>query len=639
MKLRMALGLVSSGLTLLIGASIMPKHASVSFSEQDSAHNVMVNFGAVVDPPLVKKFDFMNSGIVPMERYHRDIHLIDNLKAQSLRIDLFWGNSQINGWTSEMITGTVDNLRFNFSEIDELSQMLKEHNMAGYWSYCYNPLPLQVGNGHATQPSDLDAWRKIMYAFAKHFREENLRPEYQAIWNEPDLTGVFYNRPMDDYFQLYQYGVQGLREGDPDAYVGGPDLALFSNAWVSPFLDFVKENALPLDFFSFHAIGTSPELAVRSVRRAFSDYPYFEKTSLVFSELNPSKIYTGSSPLIHYTWAPIVLDNIEFLVEQTDITRAHWAQFMDSGVDTLGIIGIDGHRRATYNAFQLYAQMPVDRRELTTTLPVSGFASTDNHTAAVLLWNRSRSDQQLDIAFENVPFSSGTLRVYRIDFEHSSYVDNSSSEELAPVEVQSDLITEGLTWTGTLPINSVIYLEIQDGTGISELDSTPVADAIIRVDRYFPDRGKDNYAEFDRRTWITRLGMGEQDFAYSIVGVTVEGLPSKLDVSYQVDGEVQKLDENSVIGLRLDFEEQGRYTKSVLFHGGVYDDARSARMPWGTERQADQVVQVDNFTGFQLDPASYAPENWSGRVIVTFLMQDTGAHTRAKITLRPTGHT
>ena len=131
---------------------------------------VVADFSATLDPPLVKKFDFMNSGIVPMWRYRRDLDLIDDLKTQSLRVDLFWGEPQINGWTTEMISGSADDLRFDFSEIDELSRMLKERGIGGYWSYCYNPLPLQAGFGHASHPSNLVAWREIMYPVRASFQ-------------------------------------------------------------------------------------------------------------------------------------------------------------------------------------------------------------------------------------------------------------------------------------------------------------------------------------------------------------------------------------------------------------------------------------------------------------------------------------
>ena len=597
---------------------------------------VIVDFDVAVDPPLVKKFDFMNSGIVPMWRYRRDLELIEDLKVQTLRIDLFWGEPQINGWINEMVSGTPDELQFDFTEFDELSQLLKQRGVAGYWSYCYNPLPLQSGNGHATHPSDLNAWREIMFQFARHFREADLRPTYHAIWNEPDLD-IFYDRPVADYAQLYKYGVEGLRAGDPDAYVGGPDLA-FKDEWIDPFLDFVEDNQLPLDFFAFHAIGVSPTSRINVVRRKIRKRSYFDRTELVFSELNPSMIFhTPLAPTVRYTQAALILDQIAKLVEQPDIARVHWAQFMESGYDTLGVIDLDGHRRAAYNAFRLYAMMPVDRRAITESGSLSGLASADAHTSAVLLWNRSRSDKNVTVDLQQIPFASGTLRVYRIDEKHASYFENPASEVLVPVETHENLSTTALSWSGEIPDHGVLYLEVTDDTGLSEL--TPVSNIgdVIRVDRYFPDRSMDNYAEFDRSTWITRLGMGSQDRADSQVGVTVAGLPATLGLSFTTEGSLQQLDENSVLGLRLDYEVAGDYASGVLFHGGLYSPARSAPLPWGTGRPADQVVALDNLSDFQLAPADHAPPGWSGRVLMTFMLQNAGAHTRAKILVRSSG--
>ena len=597
------------------------------------ATRVVVDFDVALDPPLVKKFDFMNSGIVPMRRYRRDLDLIVDLKAQTLRVDLFWGNPEINGWTNEIVSGTADDLQFDFSEFDELSQMLKDRGMAGYWSWCYNPLPLQNGRGHASHPASLVAWREIMFQVARHLREADLRPAYHAIWNEPDLD-IFYNRSVDDYNKLYKYGVEGLRAGDPDAFVGGPDLA-FTDEWIDPFLDFVETNRLPLDFFAFHAIGVSPTYRINTARRKIRKRPYFETTELVFSELNPSMIYhSPQAPTVRYTQAAIILDQIAMLVEQTDIARVHWAQFMESGYDTLGVVDIDGHRRAAYNAFKLYAMMPVDRRALDTSGSLPGLASSDAHTASVLLWNRSRSDRHVHVDLQNIPFASGTLRVFRIDEEHASYFENPANEELTAVEVLENADTAGLTWSGDIPDHGVVLLEVTDGSGLSELTAAPYVGDIIRVNRYFPDRSQDNHAEFDRSTWITRLGTGSHDLADSRVGVTVEGLPDALRVSFATDGPLQQLDQNSVLGLRLDFESEGDYSKGVLLHGGLYSAARQAHVPWGTGRPADQVVELGSLEDFRLSPAMYAPPDWSGRLIITFMMQNTGAQTRAKVMVR-----
>lgn len=594
---------------------------------------VVADFSVALDPPLVKKFDFMNSGIVPMWRYRRDLDLINDLKAQSLRVDLFWGEPEINGWTAEMVNGSAQDLQFDFTEIDELARMLKERGIGGYWSYCYNPLPLQAGFGHASHPSNLEAWREIMYQFARHFRDEDLRPDYHAIWNEPDLD-IFYNRPVEVYSQLYKFGVEGLRAGDPDAFVGGPDLA-FTDEWIDPFLDFVEENELPLDFFAFHAIGLSPVSRVNTARRKIMNRPYFDTTELVFSELNPSMIFNSPrAPVVRYTQAALILDHIARLVDEPDITRAHWAQFMDSSVDTLGVVSLDGHRRAAYNAFKLYAMMPVDRRLVEVSRPLSALASTDAYASGLLLWNRSRSDKRLSVVLKNAPFARGTLRVYRIDEEHGSYFENPAGENLTAVEVYERVDTVDLAWRGEIPDHGVVYLEVSDGSGASELTSVEPVAEIIRVNRFFPDRANDHYAEFDRSTWIARLGMGTQDYADSRTGIVLEDLPGALEASFLVEGDPRQLDANSLVGLRLDYVVGDSYTESVIFHGGLHSSGRDSLMPWGTKSRPGRAIEVDDLANMRLEPALYAPDGWGGRLIMTLMMQNTGAGSRAKVRFR-----
>ncbi|MCD6386612.1 hypothetical protein J7M23_12660, partial [Candidatus Sumerlaeota bacterium] len=50
-----------------------------------------------------------------------------------------------------------------------------------------------------------------------------------------------------------------------------------------------------------------------------------------------------------------------------------------------------------------------------------------------------------------------------------------------------------------------------------------------------------------------------------------------------------------------------------------------------TKRLPDEVIQVRDLSNFKIAPATNAPANWSGRAIISFEMQNTGANTRAKV--------
>jgi hypothetical protein len=204
---------------------------------------VEVDFATPADPPLVKKFGVMNSGIVKMARHQRDLALLKPLRADSLRIDLSIGKRD-SGWSREIVAGRSDRLTYYWDEIDALGGMLQRHGVLPYWSFCYMSLPLQSGSCMAP-PTNLGKWQEVLREFSRHFREAGIPVGYYEVYNEPDFRN-FFTGAMADYLAMYERGVRGLREGDPDAVVGGPALA-FHRAWIRPFLDLAAEKRLPTD--------------------------------------------------------------------------------------------------------------------------------------------------------------------------------------------------------------------------------------------------------------------------------------------------------------------------------------------------------------------------------------------------------
>ena len=96
---------------------------------------------------------------------------------------------------------------------------------------------------------------------------------------------------------------------------------------------------------------------------------------------------------------------------------------------------------------------------------------------------------------------------------------------------------------------------------------------------------------------------------------------------------------NSLLGLRVDYEMNGNYTKSVLFHGpyrglDLYDVKRDVVFPWGTLKEADKDLMVDNLSDFTIRLKENAPKGWIGKVHIAFIMQNTGTETRAKFIIR-----
>ncbi|MBC8083791.1 MAG: T9SS type A sorting domain-containing protein [Hymenobacter sp.] len=623
-----------------------------------------VDFSRRVDAPLFKKFAMYNAGTInPRSNYDRDLDKILPLNADHLRIDLGVGKNGATGGTpTDVVTGPLANLQYNFTELDQLARLLNERNVLPFWSWCYIPKPLQQNtqwwNLDTAIPNWRDKWQEIHREYAAHYKTAGIKIGYHEIYNEPDLEqlrewGVFppgftgfldFADWRNAYNDMYKYGVLGLRQGDPDAVVGGPALALGDLG--GPFIDFVSRENLPLDFYSFHSYldGTTWPTELNSVRALLARNSRYATTDVLvneFSWLNDQagNLNSANSPANFAPAAAKTLDAIARVLPYTDVTLYSWAQFMEStfGDDSYGLIRKDGRKKAMYNALKLYADMPVERYAVSNPSPsLRALASADDHKAAVVVWNIGTTTQTVTVRFNNLKLGPAKLDVYRIDQAHASVFDG-APEDLAASESRTGVAAGTYQWSGTLPLGGVVYFTLNDAAtnNFEPAQYTYSFGKYIRTWHYYPDRAKDSYADFDRKTWKAYLGAGTATDAYALTGIEATDLPASFYVRYQATGPLTATSANSLAGVRIDFRTPAGYTKSVLFHGGIYNAGRTALFPYGTKRPADAVQQVD-LLNFNVRPADYAPAGWDGRVILSAVLQHTGAGSRADVTVRTT---
>lgn len=628
---------------------------AISLVNSGYSQNIRVDFGTKTDPPLFKKFDQYNAGIVkPYSNYNRDLDKLYEVDAHSLRLDLSIGKSSSTFSDPQIVEGTPNNITYNFDLLDDLTMKLNERNVLPFWSWCYIPVPLQYKGNWKDLDESIPNWPEIFQdihkEYASHFKKSGLRIGYHEIGNEPDLFGVFMDE--DDYkyryFEMYKRGALGIKAGDPDAVVGGPAFAIgeFIPGF-GGFLEYVKNNNLPLDFCSFHSYldGTSWPGEMDGIADKM-DQLGLKTTDIIISEFSWLNSENGgnagsNSAMNFYPAAVKTFEAMNVILKRTDVTFVSWAQFMEStfGDDPYGLIRKDGHRKAAFNAIKIYADMPVERNSMViSNRYLNGWASSDKHKTTMVIWNNGATEQMAEVQMENIPFTEGNFRMYRIDEDNASYFDK-ANENLEVVDWQDNVATKSFKWSGKIPSKGVVYLVLEDKTVpqdfFPEQYNNFFADD-IRTIHYYPKRRKTYYAEFDRKRWTAYLGMGMENAAHSQVGVEAQRVPENMNVEFFKDGNIDATDKNSLLGLRIDFRENGIYTKSTLFHGGIYYPDRNAEMAWGTKLQADEVVLV-NDSSFTVNFKKHAPENWDGRVIISFIMQNTGTNTRAKIIVKDPG--
>ncbi len=119
-------------------------------------------------------------------------------------------------------------------------------------SFFYKPL--------IVPPADWAAWRDYIQAFLRfllhRYGADEVEQWYFEVWNEPDLPRAFWNGTQDEYFTLYAETVRAIKEIDPAIRVGGP--ATSNSKWIAAFLQFCKENQVPVDFVSTHQYAGDP---------------------------------------------------------------------------------------------------------------------------------------------------------------------------------------------------------------------------------------------------------------------------------------------------------------------------------------------------------------------------------------------
>lgn len=107
-------------------------------------------------------------------------------------------------------------------------------------------------------PADLDKWAQIVRHVVLHYNAGWARGfrygiRYWEIWNAPD-SKQFWSGSAADYYRLYDKTARAIQAADPAALVGGPAISkpLIAGDYRERFIDFVRTNRLPLDFFSWH---------------------------------------------------------------------------------------------------------------------------------------------------------------------------------------------------------------------------------------------------------------------------------------------------------------------------------------------------------------------------------------------------
>ena len=435
-----------------------------------------VNFNTSGGAALIKdKFAVYQTPLSAISRLTANMPKLTEANIKHLRYEIGWGKNE--ELSAPQITGTPDNLQYNFREFDQFINGLKTNGVTPLYAVTYNPKPLQNnpadGNNWQSTPNNMLAWQKICGDYAAHFKAMGTNPMYE-IWNEPDLNGIFFTGTFNDYINIYKNAVTGIRAAEPTAIIGGPAVSGANLDWYKNFLNGI--GTTPIDFLSGHIYDSNYPQLISTMRQALSETgrtglpifltEYCSFNNLEFTQININGIASKAQGASRF------FRDVNYLLAYNDVKKVYFAQWIDpetracptcpfiSFPDKMGMIDLDNQRKALYNAFKLYGSMPVDRKIVTpeTQSGIGTMASSDTNNASVVFWNEGTAQQSITTTFSNLPFSSGKMEIYRIDASNASKYDG-AGENLSILST-TNITSNSATLNTTIPVNGVLFVKM-----------------------------------------------------------------------------------------------------------------------------------------------------------------------------------
>lgn len=227
--------------------------------------------------------------------------------------------------------------------------------------------------------------------------------------DQPDFGPLHFAGEPREFYAMYRAFCEAVQRVDPSLTVGGPSLAFSLEAdapYREGFLSFVRENALPLDFFSFlwFTDGTRDPLDYRYVARELRtllDDHGFTDTDLTLSYWNYLAVPSSSAPADEkgafmaataIALQDTVIDHAFFF--RADSGRDPHYGFVDPG----GVGDVDGRPDERSRALALAGRAMRGRRLAVTGGDESGLtavAGRDGDRVRVLVANYAAPDSAL----------------------------------------------------------------------------------------------------------------------------------------------------------------------------------------------------------------------------------------------------
>lgn len=153
---------------------------------------------------------------------------------------------------------------YNFTYLDLVMDSYRRVGLKPFLELGFMPQKLASGEqtifywkGNTTPPKSYEGWCDMVVATLQHLMERYGADEVVTwpieVWNEPNLPGFWKGADMEEYFKLFHKTFQAIKKLDERFRVGGPAICgVQDELWIRSFMEFCRDNQIPVDFVTRH---------------------------------------------------------------------------------------------------------------------------------------------------------------------------------------------------------------------------------------------------------------------------------------------------------------------------------------------------------------------------------------------------
>jgi hypothetical protein len=420
----------------------------------------------------IKQFNEINSGPLPIYNVQHADDITESYKKAGIsfiRTHDFYGPTDISQIFPDWNADPNDQNSYNFTLSDYFITGIINADCEVF----YRLGESASGNKSLRQPPiDFEKWANICKHIIMHYNDGwnngyyyNIK--YWEIWNEPDLIG-FWNSTAEEYYRLYETTVKNLKAYDSSLKIGGPcTSSVYNENFTTKFLDYVIENDLPLDFYSWHMYADTPnQLYIGSeyVQMILDNYGLYSceniNTEWNINILYPQRDKDNSKNAAFTACSFTVFQDtgIDYVFRYRGTQDDNWlARFIGFDLSLFTVNGTFKTPALPYLAMNyivkdtpLRIQTPEMTAENVLTYLVG--ISEDKSNISILISNFEASDTDYTINYINLPYNNYTIAHYLIDDKNHLEIinqkttsDNFYSENIEKSTVHFIRITNSTT--------------------------------------------------------------------------------------------------------------------------------------------------------------------------------------------------